>query len=86
MEVDVHGIRTLAQDTLVIPLEAIVESSEGQSVFVVTGGAAARQEITVGRRTYREVEVTFGLSEDDTVVVSGTVGLRDGQRVRTTSG
>jgi RND family efflux transporter MFP subunit len=86
MEVDVHGSRTLAQDALVIPLEAIVESSERRSVFVVAGGAAARQEITVGRRTYREVEVTSGLSEGDEVVVSGTGDLRDGQRVRANSG
>ncbi len=86
MEVDVHGSRTLAEDALVIPLEAIVESSEGHSVFVVRGGAIARQEIATGRRTYREVEVTSGLSEGDEVVVSGTADIRDGQRVRATSG
>jgi HlyD family secretion protein len=86
MEVDVHGSRTLAQDALVIPLEAIVESSEGQSVFVVRGGAVARQQITIGRRTYREVEVTSGLSEGDEVVVSGTGDLRDGKRVRANTG
>ncbi len=86
MEVDVHGSRTLAQDALVIPLEAVVESSEGQSVFVVAGGSATRQEIAVGRRTYREVEVTSGLSEGDEVVVSGTRDLHEGQRVRATPG
>ncbi len=86
MEVDVHGSRTLAQDALVIPLEAIVESSEGQSVFVVRGGVVARQQITIERRTYREVEVSSGLSEGERVVVSGTGDLRDGQRVRASSG
>ena len=57
-----------------------------QSVFVLAGGALARQEITIGRRTYREVEVTSGLSEEDKVVVSGTADLSHGQRVKASPG
>jgi len=82
MEVDVNGSRTLAEDVLLMPLEALVELDGEHFAWVVRDGRARRQSVEVGRRSYQQVEVMSGLEAGDRVIVSGSAGLDDGTRVR----
>jgi HlyD family secretion protein len=82
MEVDVNGSWRLARDTLLIPLEALVEADGEQFAWMVRDGRVYRRKIEVGRRSYREAQVLSGLAQGDTVVVSGGKGLGDGRRVK----
>ena len=82
MEVDVSAQTPLASDVLIIPAEAAMESAEGSSALVVSGGVVARRRIETGLRSYREVEVRSGLKEGEEVIVGGDPELREGSRVR----
>lgn len=70
-------------DTLSVPIEALLQDSEGDFVYAVRNGRALRTKVTVGRLTDTAVEIKDGLAEGDTVIVSGVSGLGDGDRVRT---
>jgi len=82
MEVDVSAQAPLASDALIIPAEAAMESAEGSSALVVSGGVVAHRRIETGLRTYRDVEVRSGLKEGEEVIVGGDPELREGSRVR----
>ena len=68
-------------NALVIPQNALVDEDSETVVYVVENGAASRRRIRTGIRSGEQIEVLDGLSEDDTVVVTGQGGLRDGSRV-----
>jgi RND family efflux transporter MFP subunit len=81
MEVDVTGQATLAKGVLLAPSEAI-QNRDGQDfVFVLDSNVVHHREVTVGRRTYREVEIASGLQEGDLVIVGGAADLEEGARV-----
>ncbi|MHC4607208.1 MAG: efflux RND transporter periplasmic adaptor subunit [Planctomycetota bacterium] len=66
---------------LLVPLDAVVGLGAQPRVFVVRDGKAVRRTIAVGGTRGNEVEVTDGLGEGETVVVSGQEYLRDGDAV-----
>ncbi|MGE0650929.1 MAG: efflux RND transporter periplasmic adaptor subunit [Alphaproteobacteria bacterium] len=63
---------------LVVPEEAIVPIGQDNFVYRVVDGKAAMTKVKIGVRRPGEVQVTEGLSADDTVVVAGQIKLRDG--------
>lgn len=69
------------ENTLAVPSEAIVSEMGVDKVFLYKGGVAQPAEITKGLRTESQVQVLRGVSAGDTVIVSGTMQLRTGQRV-----
>ncbi|MEM7048534.1 MAG: efflux RND transporter periplasmic adaptor subunit [Acidobacteriota bacterium] len=73
-------------DALVIPFAALALDRLGDSVYVVEGGLAVRQEIDLGFRERDSVEVLNGLTDGDQVVVVGQDGLADGTPVEILSG
>jgi membrane fusion protein (multidrug efflux system) len=66
---------------LIVPEAAIVPEQGRTYIFVTEGDIAQRREVTLGRRTPGEVEVTSGLKEGERVVVDGTQNLTDGATV-----
>jgi membrane fusion protein, multidrug efflux system len=68
--------------TLVLPEQSLVPVEDKQFVFVVVDGAVVRKQVTVGRRKPGFVQILSGLNEGDSVVVEGTLRLRDGSKVR----
>ena len=68
-------------DALVIPTEALLDEDEASTVYVVDGGEVVRRVVSVGIEADGNVEILDGLSEDDTVVVVGHSGLRNGSKV-----
>ena len=51
-------------------------------VFVVERRRAHKREVTIGRRRPGEVEILDGLTAEDSVIVDGTLNVRDGAPVR----
>lgn len=67
---------------LVIPERAVVPTRSGHIVFLIDEQRIARmQPVTVGLRTNSMVEITEGLTGDETVVVIGQLRLNEGSRV-----
>jgi len=70
-----------AQDTLVLPEQALVPQGEEQYVFRVVDGKAVRTKVEVGLRRDSRVEILKGVAPGDTVVVAGQLKIRDGTPV-----
>lgn len=66
------------EGALVVPEEAIVPVGQDSFVYRVADGKAAMTKVKIGVRRPGEVQVTEGLSGNDTVVVAGQIKLRDG--------
>lgn len=68
-------------DALAVPRAALLDVDEGNAVFAVREGKAARTEVQVGHVDGEWVEVRDGLAAGDRVVVAGKSALRDGAAV-----
>ena len=69
------------ENTLAIPSEAIVPEMGKDKIFLYKSGKAQPVEITTGIRTEALVQVKQGISEGDTIIISGTQQLRTGMDV-----
>ena len=65
-----------------IPAEALTLDYKGAYVFVAKSGKAVRTYVETGLRTPISVAVESGLSEGDTVIVTGLMNMRDGSNVK----
>jgi membrane fusion protein (multidrug efflux system) len=70
------------KEVIMIPAKATVPLMEGEQVFVVKRGKAKAIDIKTGYRTEREIEVTNGLSANDTLVTSGLLQIKEGMPVK----
>ena len=64
-------ITQAATDTLAVPLQAVLTEGAEQFVFVENGDTYARQNVVVGLKDDRYVEIRDGLFPGDRVVVRG---------------
>lgn len=69
-------------NTLAVPSTAVISEMGVDKVFLCKNGKALPVEIKKGLRTEAEVQVLKGLVPGDTVIVSGTMQLRTGQKVK----
>lgn len=67
----IHGHEAL--DTLVVPLTAIRSDKGGEYVYRIENGKPVRTAIKTGITGDTSVQILSGLSEGDTIVVSGNV-------------
>lgn len=70
--------RSTKQSLLVIPRDALTESIKNAAVYLVVNNRVKLQTIRTGREMGDLIEVTSGLKEGDTIVVSGQINLKDG--------
>ncbi len=68
-----------------VPTEAVVPEADRKMVWVVRDGKAARREITTGTRTENSIEVTGGLQQGDSVVITGLMQVREGSPLEITN-
>jgi membrane fusion protein (multidrug efflux system) len=68
-------------DALMVPAECIIPELKEQAVFIVRGGKAVRQVVETGSRTEDRVEILGGLASGDTVLTTGLMDVREGDRV-----
>ena len=70
-----------ARTVVAIPLAAVMEHGQLQSVFVAEDGTARTRLITLGERTKDTAEVLSGLSAGEKIVAPVPPGLQDGARL-----
>ena len=66
---------------LIIPINAIQKSENGDYVFAVENGKAKRVNIKIGRMSDNKVEVLSGLKMNDQVITAGMQNLNEGDPV-----
>jgi len=69
------------QQVLMIPREALAESVQNASVYVVVGNVARQKTVVTGREMGDYVEIISGVNKNDVVVLSGQINLKDGTPV-----
>ena len=69
-------------DAIAIPTEALVPEMGVDKVFLYKGGKAHAVAIKTGLRTESRIQVVEGLAPGDTLIVSGTLQLREGLPVK----
>jgi membrane fusion protein (multidrug efflux system) len=70
--------RRTTQKVLLIPREALIESTRNASVYIVQDGKAVLRSIRVGAAFGSNIQVTGGLQTGDQVITSGQINLKDG--------
>jgi RND family efflux transporter MFP subunit len=68
---------------LTIPYDALLDDAGQPFVFVVTGGAAHRRDVTIGAAGGDRVAILKGVASGEQVVTAGGTALEDGMKVRT---
>lgn len=69
-------------NSLFIPREALIGSTQNAQVYVAENGKAVLHNITIGAQTNAYLEVLSGLTEGEQIVVAGQVNLSDGKAIR----
>ena len=66
---------------LQIPTEAVVPVASGYTVYTVKKGKAAVQPVNIGIRSDKVIQITKGLAVGDTVIRTGILQVKPGDRV-----
>jgi membrane fusion protein (multidrug efflux system) len=69
-------------DAILVPAGAIIPELAGQKVYVCRDGQAKSVPVQTGLRTEKDIQITSGLSVNDTLIVTGLLQLTDGKRVQ----
>ncbi|MGO4818408.1 efflux RND transporter periplasmic adaptor subunit [Flavobacterium sp. W22_SRS_FP1] len=69
------------QSMMVVPRNAFVGSVSSNQIFVAENGTARLKTVTAGRILGDKVEILNGLSNGESVIVTGQINLQDGNKV-----
>jgi len=67
---------------ILVPRKAVVGSAIAANVFLAVDGRAVRREVALGDMYGNEIEIVGGLSDGETIVVSGLMNVADGTSIR----
>ena len=72
-----------AQNTLLIPVEAINADKDGDFLYIVENGVVVRRPVTCGISSDEYTEILDGITEEDEIIVSSITGesLEEGMTV-----
>jgi len=73
--------KSTKQNVLLIPREALIESTKDASVYVVKDGKASLTNISVGGEYGNGIQVISGLQPGDQVITSGQINLKNGSLI-----
>ncbi|WP_052732365.1 efflux RND transporter periplasmic adaptor subunit [Hymenobacter terrenus] len=68
-------------EALQIPTEAVVPVASGYTVYTVKKGKATMQPVNIGVRSNQVIQITKGLAVGDTVIRTGILQVKPGDRV-----
>jgi membrane fusion protein (multidrug efflux system) len=69
-------------NSLLIPAEAIIPVLDGQKVLIIENGLVKSRSVEVGVRTPTSVQILGGITERDSVLVTGILSATDGMKVK----
>lgn len=69
-------------NAILIPSQAVIPKLKGQEVYIYRGGKAVPVDIMTGYRSDTSVQVSAGLNEGDTVIISGIMQIRPNSSVK----
>ncbi|MEG6615511.1 efflux RND transporter periplasmic adaptor subunit [Peptococcaceae bacterium 1198_IL3148] len=70
-----------ATNTIVVPVDAVLDDNGINKVFVVEKGVAKERVVTVGEKNADQIQILEGLEGKEQVIVTGNRLVGDGQKV-----
>ncbi|MFT7614164.1 MAG: membrane fusion protein (multidrug efflux system), partial [Parvicellaceae bacterium] len=67
--------------SILIPSSAIIGSTIQPQVYLVKGGKAVLQKVSISRRIGNKAVIENGVKEGDVIITSGFINLYDGANV-----
>ena len=71
----------VTSDALQIPTEAVIPDASGYTVFLLKKGKATSQKVKIGNRSDKLIEITDGLAVGDSLIRTGILQVKPGDRV-----
>lgn len=71
-------------NAILVPAESIISELNTQVVYLARSGTAVRREVEIGTRTRGRVHIINGITEGDTVLITGLMDIRDGINIDVT--
>jgi membrane fusion protein, multidrug efflux system len=68
-------------NALMVPTQAIIPQARNKKVYVYRGGIADFVDVETGIRDSSNIQITSGLKQGDTVIVTGLLGLKPDAKV-----
>ena len=81
MMAEVNFTAEKAEDTIVLPRNAVITKEDETYVYVVKGGTAKKVMVELGIEAEDTIEITKGLKKGDDVVTKGQTYISDGEEV-----
>ena len=69
------------QSLMVVPRNAFVGSVSSNQIFIIENGTAVLKTVTAGRILGDQVEILKGLTNGETVIVTGQINLQNGSKI-----
>jgi len=82
MFASVNVVRGIKENVITVPKDAVMIKKHGNVVYVVKEGIAEERLVKIGVTNGDRVEITEGLNEGETVVISGQNMLMEGSTVK----
>lgn len=75
-----YGLKAADSSTLV-PAEALIPELDGQKLLTIKDNKVKSQKVEIGIRTENAVEITEGINESDTIIMTGLLTLKENNKV-----
>jgi len=75
-----------AEDTIVVPSDAVVDRDDIQIVYIVEDDRAVERQVQTGLDTGDRIQIVSGISEGDKVIVEGQQYVSHGVTVKVVRG
>jgi len=69
------------EDALCVPTEAIIPEMNTKKIFLIKEGKAVSANVETGLRLPDKIQITDGLTEGDSVIISGILKVRNGTQL-----
>jgi membrane fusion protein (multidrug efflux system) len=74
----------MLDSALLVPTEAVIPVQDGKKVFIAENGKAKEVMVETSTRTEKEILISSGLQQGDTVLTTGVMSLKNGTPVEIT--
>jgi len=72
------------EGAIMVPTQVIIPSLNSQNVYLIENGTAVLREVETGIQNNSMIQITAGVSSEDTLVMTGLLALRDKMPVQVT--
>lgn len=79
-----YTLKTLT-DALMVPSESVIPELNSHKLFTYKNGLVSQEDVNIGLRTDKEVQITQGVSPGDTVITTGILQIGHGLPVSITN-